>query len=82
MPAPRQQTYISGGLGPYLDGLFTQSNFGIVTEIGVSLMPVPEAFEACYFSCNSEGQLGPLIEGIQQLIVCGLLSGSNESAAS
>jgi hypothetical protein len=63
------------GLGPYLDGLFTQSNFGIVTKIGVSLMPVPEAFEACYFSCNSEGQLGPLIEGIQQLIVWGTFQG-------
>ena len=27
------------GVGPYIDGLFTQSNFGIVTKIGVWLMP-------------------------------------------
>ncbi|HET9944001.1 MAG TPA: FAD-binding oxidoreductase, partial [Terriglobia bacterium] len=36
------------GVGPYLDGLFTQSNLGIVTKIGVWLMPAPECFEACY----------------------------------
>ena len=30
------------GMGPYLDGLFTQSNFGIVTKLGIWLMPEPE----------------------------------------
>jgi 4-cresol dehydrogenase (hydroxylating) len=74
--AGAKATYLyKWGLGPYLDGLFTQSNFGIVTKIGVSLMPVPEAFEACYFACNSESQLGPLIEGIQQLIAWGTFQG-------
>lgn len=31
------------GYGPLWDGLFTQSNFGIVTKMGVWLMPEPEA---------------------------------------
>ena len=56
------------GVGPYLDGLFTQSNCGIVTKIGVWLKPVPEHFEACYLTCHSESQLGPLIEGIRTLL--------------
>jgi 4-cresol dehydrogenase (hydroxylating) len=30
------------GLGPYLDGLFSQSNFGIVTRLGLWLLPIPE----------------------------------------
>ena len=30
------------GYGPYIDGLFTQSNFGIVTKMGIWLVPVPE----------------------------------------
>ena len=30
--------------GPSLDGLFMQSNFGVVTKIGVWLMPEPEFF--------------------------------------
>ncbi|MBK1722320.1 hypothetical protein CKO23_08685 [Thiocystis violacea] len=32
------------GVGPFMDGLFTQSNFGIVTQIGLWLVPIPEAF--------------------------------------
>lgn len=32
------------GVGPFMDGLFTQSNFGIVTRIGLWLLPVPESF--------------------------------------
>lgn len=30
------------GYGPHIDGLFTQSNFGIVTKMGIWLVPVPE----------------------------------------
>ncbi len=56
------------GVGPYLDGLFTQSNLGIVTKIGVWLTPEPEHFEACYWTCNSEAQLGPLIDAVRGLL--------------
>lgn len=38
------------GLGPYLDGLFTQSNFGIVTSVTVALARRPERVEAFYFA--------------------------------
>ena len=37
------------GIGPYADGLFTQSNFGIVTKMTVWLMPKPEHFEAFFY---------------------------------
>ncbi len=32
------------GIGPSIDGLFAQSNFGIVTKMGIKLMPMPEKF--------------------------------------
>jgi len=32
------------GVGPFMDGLFTQSNFGIVTRLGLWLLPIPESF--------------------------------------
>jgi hypothetical protein len=32
------------GAGPSIDGLFAQSNFGIVTKMGVKLMPMPETY--------------------------------------
>lgn len=32
------------GVGPTVDGLFAQSNFGIVTKMGFWLMPMPETY--------------------------------------
>src|SRR5262249_33621177 len=42
------------GLGPSLDGLFSQSNLGIVTRMTVWLMPAPESFQAFFFLCKTE----------------------------
>ncbi|MCP5397159.1 MAG: FAD-binding oxidoreductase [Sphingomonadaceae bacterium] len=33
------------GYGPYLDGIFTQSNFGVVTKLGMWLMPKPPVYK-------------------------------------
>lgn len=35
--------------GPSLDGLFLQSNLGIVTKLGLHLTPQPQAFMGCTF---------------------------------
>ncbi|MUI11373.1 FAD-binding protein [Massilia dura] len=40
---PSWQLYKSG-FGPWIDGMFSQSNFGIVTKMGFWLMPEPESF--------------------------------------
>lgn len=37
------------GVGPYLDGLFAQSNLGIVVKAGVWLMPAPARFDWAAF---------------------------------
>lgn len=37
------------GVGPSLDGLFTQSNLGIVTKMTFWLMPKPQEFSVAYF---------------------------------
>lgn len=44
---PNTQTWqiFKWGYGPSLDGLFTQSNYGIVTKAGFWLMPCPPAYE-------------------------------------
>ncbi|WP_158971627.1 FAD-binding oxidoreductase [Paraglaciecola sp. L3A3] len=36
------------GLGPYLDGLFTQSNLAVVTEVTIRLAPKPVYFSSFY----------------------------------
>lgn len=61
------------GLGPYLDGLFTQSNLGIVTKMTVWLMPQPEYFEAFFFSVAEESQLESLIDALRPLRLDGTI---------
>lgn len=61
------------GVGPSLDGLFSQSNFGIVTRMTVWLMPAPERFEAFFFLCKREDGLGPLVDALRPLRLNGTL---------
>jgi 4-cresol dehydrogenase (hydroxylating) len=61
------------GAGPTLDGLFSQSNLGIVTRMTIWLMPAPEHFEAFFFQCNREDQLAPLVESLRPLRLQGIL---------
>ncbi|MCP4672200.1 MAG: FAD-binding oxidoreductase [Desulfobacula sp.] len=64
------------GTGPYLDGLFTQSNLGIVTSIGIWLMPEPEHYEVCFFASDSKNALGDLIESTRWLLLNQVVKGS------
>jgi 4-cresol dehydrogenase (hydroxylating) len=43
------------GYGPYLDGLFMQSNFAIVTKIGIWLMPAPPAYHPFMATLPEQG---------------------------
>ena len=61
------------GLGPTLDGLFTQSNFGIVTRMSIWLMPAPEHFEAFFFRCDDDSGLGDLLDALRRLRLNGTL---------
>jgi hypothetical protein len=36
--------------GPSIDGLFLQSNLGIVTKMGINLTPQPQAYVACSYN--------------------------------
>ncbi|NYE23559.1 FAD-binding oxidoreductase [Pigmentiphaga litoralis] len=48
--------------GPALDGLFTQSNFGIVTRSGVWLMPRPPAARSFHFIFENDDDLAEIID--------------------
>jgi 4-cresol dehydrogenase (hydroxylating) len=61
------------GVGPSLDGLFLQSNFGIVTRMSVWLMPAPEHFEAFFFLSRREDGLGPVVDALRPLRMDGTL---------
>jgi 4-cresol dehydrogenase (hydroxylating) flavoprotein subunit len=55
------------GVGPSLDGLFSQSNFGVVTRMTVWLMPQPECFEAFFYRCEDPAGLPALIDALREL---------------
>lgn len=61
------------GIGPALDGLFTQANFGIVTSLGFWLLPAPERFSVFACSVRDDGDLGELIERVRTLRLNGTL---------
>lgn len=48
--------------GPYLDGLFTQSSLGIVTKMGVWLMPAPPAYQPFAVALKSSSDLAQAVE--------------------
>jgi 4-cresol dehydrogenase (hydroxylating) len=55
------------GIGPWLDGLFTQSNLGIVTQLGVWLMPEPETCQAFAFQVPRDDDLEYVVDAIRWL---------------
>ena len=55
------------GAGPSIEGLFAQSNFGIVTKMGVKLMPMPEAYLSGYVFVPRYQDLQGLIEEVSYL---------------
>jgi 4-cresol dehydrogenase (hydroxylating) len=56
------------GLGPYLDGIFTQSNFAIVTEITIRLAPKPKYFSAFYLQIPDPNSFENVIELIRDFL--------------
>jgi len=63
-----QTTYLyRHGIGPGLDGLFYQSNFGIVTSAAVDLIPSPESGMAMVARLEDEGRLPDFIDALVDL---------------
>ena len=55
------------GYGPYLDGMFTQGNLGIVTKMGFWLMPKPAHTRPFLFTYEDHEALHPLMEVMRPL---------------
>ena len=80
---PTRYTY-KWGVGPFVDGLFAQSNLGLVTKAGLWLMPKPEAFEMFILKVSDPENLVPVIDAHRQLALRRIVSnchGFNEFLA-
>ncbi|PTR15597.1 FAD/FMN-containing dehydrogenase [Nitrosospira sp. Nsp2] len=56
------------GVGPFLDGIFSQGAFGIVTEMTIALAPLPERVEAFFFGLPGDGDLECAVDSIRDLL--------------
>ena len=56
------------GFGPYVDGIFSQSNLGVVTKMGFWLYPEPEAFLSGNVVVGKHDDLFALVEIFANLI--------------
>ncbi len=75
-PGSRVDHVARWGVGPSLDGLFSQSNLGIVTEIGFWLQPKAAHAQMCYFTAD-DAQLESVVDALRPLHIDGILSALN-----
>lgn len=72
-PQARAGRVFPYGIGPWLDGLFTQSGLGIVTSLGLWLMPQTPAL--AHFLCGVPRHelVGPVVDALRPLRMNGTL---------
>ncbi|HSI57435.1 MAG TPA: FAD-binding oxidoreductase [Ideonella sp.] len=55
------------GYGPYLDGIFTQSNYGVVTKLGLWLMHKPPVYKPFMIRYQNEADIDKIIDTLRGL---------------
>ena len=74
---PNAQTWqqYKSGCGPWIDGMFSQSNFGIVTKMGFWLMPEPEAYTSGVVLASKRDDLHEMVRILNYVENCGVTNG-------
>lgn len=62
------------GCGPSFDGLFMQSNFGIVIKMGMWLMHPPECYMPGWLTLRKDSDLELLLERLRPLMINGTIA--------
>jgi 4-cresol dehydrogenase (hydroxylating) flavoprotein subunit len=73
MPGNNSWHLYKRGLGPTLDQLFMQSNYGIVTKMGVWLMPEPEVYMPLWARVWRDDDLEPFVDTLRRLSLDGTI---------
>ena len=69
MPGNKSWHLYKRGLGPTPDQLFMQSNYGIVTKMGVWLMPQPQTYMPFWVRVWKDDDLAPLVDTLRKLLL-------------
>ena len=72
-PTTSPGTSTSAASGPTPDQLFMQSNYGIVTKMGVWLMPYPEVYMPLWLRVWKDDDLAPVVDTLRTLMLDGTI---------
>jgi 4-cresol dehydrogenase (hydroxylating) flavoprotein subunit len=61
------------GLGPSVDGLFSQSNMGVVTKVTTWMMKAPEHMHILFYKVNDNDKMCSLMNVLRELSMEGLV---------
>ena len=61
------------GYGPYLDGIFTQSNFGVVTKMGLWLMPAPPVYKPLVIRHKKVEDVSRIVDAMRPLRIANIV---------
>ncbi|MBZ5501024.1 MAG: FAD-binding oxidoreductase [Acidobacteriia bacterium] len=67
LPGAKTWQQYKTGFGPWIDGIFSQSNFGVVTKMGFWLMPEPDAYLSGIVHVPKRDDLIPLVDTLNYL---------------
>ncbi|MBV8740426.1 MAG: FAD-binding oxidoreductase, partial [Sinobacteraceae bacterium] len=73
MPGNNTWQLFKYGFGPYVDGIFSQSNFGVVTKMGLWLMPEPAGYRPYLISFPREEDIEQVVEIVRTLRLSNVL---------
>ena len=73
-PGAKTANLYKHGIGPSLDGIFLQGNYGIVTSACIDLMPKTDAHMAAIIKIDAEDKLPKLIDALASLRSRGLIT--------
>ena len=73
MPGNNTWQLFKYGFGPYVDGMFSQSNFGVVTKMGIWLMPEPAGYRPYLITFANEDDIETVVERLRPLKVNGVI---------
>ncbi|KAK0659846.1 Vanillyl-alcohol oxidase [Lasiodiplodia hormozganensis] len=66
-PGNRCWQLFNYGFGPYHDGIFSQSNYGVVVKMGMWLMPNPGGYQPYLITFERDDDLPQIVEIIREL---------------
>jgi (+)-pinoresinol hydroxylase len=64
------------GFGPHVDGIFSQSNFGVVTKMGFWLLPQPEAYFSGTVMVPKHDDIYALVDTLARVLNSGVVQGT------